>query len=528
MNAYFQLDMTPQGTNLIIHKETEGGDPINMNELSDYLTKKGIPFELADLNRKVMAVTNVGKISLDTQKRYPEREMIVVKISDDKMQAVCRFYPPSVGGNELSREDILSDLNSAGVTYGVDSAAIDKYISKRTYCTDFVFANGKPVRHGTDATVEYYFNTDLKAKPTVNEDGSVDFFNLNSVNHIKKGDLLAKLIREDPGEKGIDVCNNYIKPRDVKKLMLKFGHHVTLSEDKTLAYSDVSGHVMLVEGKIFVSDVYEVENVDASTGDITYEGSVKVNGNVNTNFTIKASGNIEVVGVVEGATLVAGGNITIARGINGMGKGNVSAGGNIIVKYVENATLSAGGFIQSEAIMHSTVSAKTEVIVDGRKGNISGSFVSARDSITVKSLGSQMGSDTSVQLGIDPTVKQRIDELGGLIDKASKNINQLLPVLEAFKQKIAKGIKLSPEQVKSIKDMSDAVQTLMKQREDYSDELDTLKDSVLAESKSFVIVKDVVFAGTKIAINDVSLTLKSDYRYCRFYKEKADIKMVGL
>ena len=528
MNGYFQLEMTPQGTLLHIFKHTGDGIPLNINELADYLNKKGIEFDIADLNKKIMQIHDKGTITLDDVKRYPEREMINVTISPNKMEAICRFYPPSVGGNLLSREDIIADLNSANVVYGIDTDAIEKYIENREYCKDFVLARGKEVRHGTDASIEYFFNTDLRAKPTVNEDGSVDFFNLNTVNHIKKGDVLAKLTREDPGEGGLDVTNGFVKPRDVKKLMLKFGRNVVLNEDKTIAYSEVSGHVMLVEGKIFVSNVFEVENVDASTGDIDYDGSVKINGNVNSNFTVKATGNIEIAGVVEGAIIHAGGNITIARGINGMGKGNISADGNIICKYVENAKLAAGGFIQTEAIMHSTVSARTEVIVDGRKGNISGSFVSARDSITVKSLGSQMGSDTVVQLGLDPAMKQRIDFLNSERERISKNLAQILPVLDAFKQKIAKGVKMTPDTIKNIKDMSEAASTLMKQREEYAEELDDIKDSLTSETSSQVIVRDVVFAGTKICINDIQMTVKSDCKYCRFYKDRADIKMSSL
>ncbi|MCR5846531.1 MAG: FapA family protein [Lachnospiraceae bacterium] len=528
MNAYFQLEMTPQGTVLHIFKQTYGGNSLNVNELAEYLNKKGIKFDLADLNKKIMQISDKGSIVLDDVKRYPEREMVVVNISADKMQAVCRFYPPSVGGNLLSREDIVNDLKSAKVIYGIDVDTINAFIENREYCTDLVLAKGKEVRHGTDASIEYFFNTDLRAKPTLKEDGSVDFFNLNAVNHIKKGDLLAKLTREDPGEKGIDVMNNFVKPRDVKKLMLKYGRHVLLNEDNTMAYSEVSGHVMLVEGKIFVSDVFQVENVDASTGDIIYDGSVKINGNVNSNFSVSATGNIEIAGVVEGAKVHADGNITIARGINGMGKSDISAGGNIISKYVENARLSAGGYIQTETIMHSTVSAKNEVIVDGKKGNISGSFVSARDTITVNNLGSAMGSDTVVQLGIDPQMKERMDFLNKEIENANKNLAQILPVLDAFKQKLAKGVKIPPETVKNIKDMSEVASKLMTSREEYTDELDEIKDTLMTESKSQVIVKNVIYAGTRICINDLQMTVKSDCRFCKFFKDKGDIRMSSL
>ena len=114
----------------------------------------------------------------------------------------------------------------------------------------------------------------------VNDDGSVDFFNLNTMNHVKKDDLLARLTREDPGEYGVNVCGEPVKPRDVKRLKLRYGRNVYVNEDHTEAYCEVNGHVTLVDDKIFVSDVYTAENVDNSTGDINYEGTVKISGNV--------------------------------------------------------------------------------------------------------------------------------------------------------------------------------------------------------------------------------------------------------
>ena len=90
----------------------------------------------------------------------------------------------------------------------------------------------------------------------------MDFFNLNTMNHIKKGDLLARLTPEDPGENGCTVTNEYVKPREVKRLIIKTGRNISMSEDKLEAYSEVDGHVTLTEDKIFVSDIYNVENVD--------------------------------------------------------------------------------------------------------------------------------------------------------------------------------------------------------------------------------------------------------------------------
>ena len=69
---------------------------------------------------------------------------------------------------------------------------------------------------------------------------------------------------------------------------------------------------------------------------------------------------------------------------------------------------------------------------------------------------------------------------------------------------------------------------LSDQREKNNDELDELKDALVGESKSQVIVKDVVYAGTKICINDVQMTLKSDNQYCKFFKDRGDIRSTSL
>lgn len=528
MNGYFQLDLRPDGSYLKIFVPKDGGEAINTNEVAAYLQKKGILFDLVELNKFITGATSDCVYQLDEKKRYPEREMLVAMISQDRMEAQVRFYPPSTGGSLLSRDDILSDLNSAKIVYGVDTAAIDEFIKNRRYCENIHIASGQAVRHGTDASIEYFFNTDLRVRPTLNEDGSVDFFNLNTVNHIHEGDLLARLTKEDPGAPGTDVCGNFVKPRDVKKAMLKFGHNIRLSDDECEIYSEVDGHVVLTEGKVFVSNVYEVQDVGNSTGDIEYDGSVKVTGNVNSNFTIRAKGDVEVTGVVEGATIIADGNIIIAKGINGMGKGVLEAGGNVIVKYIENAKVVSGGYVESEAILHSEVAAHTEVNVVSKKGLLAGSHVTAVSAINCRTLGSQMGGDTVLELGVDPKIKMRIQELRNRIDSAQKSLAQMQPVLAAATQKLQQGIKMNPEQVKNISDMAKACQQLKEQLESDYEEMDNYDDNLDTEVRSQVTVKDTVYAGTKIVISDVSMTVKDNYKFCKFVKSQGDVKMTSM
>jgi hypothetical protein len=285
---------------------------------------------------------------------------------------------------------------------------------------------------------------------------------------------------------------------------------------------------MLVEGKVFVSNVLEVENVDNSTGNIDYEGSVRVNGNVGTNFVVKAKGNIEVKGVVEGALLEAGGNIIIARGMNGMSRGVLRAEGNVISKFIENAKVAAGGYVSTESILHSEVAAGTSISVTGRRGFITGGRVSAASLIQVKTLGSSMGADTVVEVGIDPGLKQKAQQLQKQIADSNKMIAQIHPVLSAMTQKLAQGVKLKPEQIKSLQEMLQKENQLKEAVERDTAEYESLQALMDESTAAKIEVSGEVFPGTRICISDVSMVVKNSMSYCRFTKERGDVKMSAL
>lgn len=509
---------------------TDGGEPILVNDVVEYLALKDIVYDKNALYKAIEATTEKETVFLlEKRTTMKERECYKFTVTPDNMQAYVRFYAPSIGGEEMTAAELIKDLEIKGIRHGILKEKIEEcFASQREYCKDILVAQGTEPVHGTDARIEYYFNTDNKAKPTLNEDGSVDFFHLNLVNHCDKGDVLAKLFPEDPGEYGMKITGERVKPRDVKKAALKYGNNIEISEDKTILTSLVNGHVELVEGSVFVSDILIVENVDNSTGNIDYEGSVQVNGNVCTNFEVKAKGDIEVKGVVEGAYLEAGGNIVIARGMNGMARGALKAGGNIISKFLENAKADADGYIASESILHSTITAGTEINVDGKKGFITGGKASAVNSINVKTLGSSMGADTTVEVGNDPRLAVRLQELQKQIEEENKSIQSIQQILISTKQKIAKGVKLTPEQLQYLQTLATANQQKSALVQQCTQEVEALQSQMIGKEGACVIVKDTVYPGTRICIGDVSMTVQKSAQYCRFIKSRGDVKLTGI
>lgn len=526
MNGYFRLVNGEKMSALRIFPPTDGGKPVDINDVAEYLTMKEYACDLPAIRKALeTAEKEETEILLNTQTRYPERECYKLTITPDKMQAYAKFYAASVGGENMTPQEFVHDLILRGIKCGLKKEEVIKFFQKRRYCEEILVVEGKAPVQGKDAYIEYKFNTDKKARPTLNEDGSVDFFHLNILNHCNKGDVLAVLHPAQPGVAGSTIMGDKIMPAEVKNVTFNYGHNIEKSEDGLTLFSMVDGHVELVDGAIFVSDELSVENVDNSTGNIDYDGNVQINGNVSTNFQVKAKGDIMVKGVVEGAVLEAGGNIIITRGMNGMGKGVLRAEGNIVSKFLENVTAEAKGYISSESILHSRISAGGEVNVDGKRGFITGGRVCATGSVNVKILGSEMGADTIIEVGADPAVKERIKQLQQQVNEDMKTLQMVQPILLSTKQKLAQGVRLSDEQIKYVQSLVLANEQKTRALEEANKELHELEEQAGDPADTVVRVKGVVYPGTRICIGDVSMIVQKPSHYCRFVRERGDVKM---
>ncbi|WP_022760141.1 DUF342 domain-containing protein [Butyrivibrio sp. AD3002] len=515
MNGYFQLITMPTTTGIKVFPPTDFGETLQYDDIKEYLDERSISYRPQVLNEAVTQATG-ELVVLNDNAAFPERESYRLTISRDRMEASAFFYAPSEGAEEMTPKEFIEDLAYRNIVFGIDSEAISNYFSDREYCKEIVVAKGSKTREGTNAKVDYTFKADLHAKPTMREDGSVDYFNLNIINHVHKGEQLAILTPEDPGDPGQNIYGEILNPHPVKALKLVPGKNTYLSEDGLVLYADADGHVTLKDGKVTVSNVIEFENVDVSTGNINYDGSVVVKGTVASGFSIKAGANIIVKGVVEGASLNAGSDIILERGINGMGKGEIKAGGNIVTKFIENSKVTAKGSVTSESILHSNVSSGTEINVSGKKGFIAGGRVTATDKITAKDLGSDMGATTIIEVGADPNIKVRIRELQKAVADSTKRLVTIKPTVESITKRLRTGGQLSPEQTRQAQQLITMNKVLVSQIEKNNKELEQLQQKLADSKDAYVVVEGTAYPGITIHIGDQQTTLKTESTYCRF------------
>lgn len=528
MNAYFQLIGENGKTELRLVPPSDGGRELQTSDVIDYLTFHKILFDLPTVNKEVLELFEEKVITLNNDKLIPVNEEVVITIAEDKMSVTGVFSCASDKGSKITKDEIVQDLKYKGIRFGIDEESIDNYLAGREYNEPIVLAKGQSLVRGTDASIEFFFNTDVRVRPTLKDDGSVDFYNLNIINHVEENQLLARLHREVPGTPGTDVMGNKVAPPKVQRKVLKFGRNISINEDRTEITSMCNGHVTYVGGTVFVSDVMEVENVDNSTGNIEYEGNVQVNGNICSNFTVKAKGNVEVKGVVEGALVEAGGNISIALGMNGMGKGILKSGGNVVAKFIENANVEAAGYVECGSIMHSDVVAGTEVNVTGKKAFISGGKVTATSKIETKILGSDMGADTVVEIGVSALMKKQYKEMGDQIEEIDKALARAIPIMEAAKEKAETGIAFSEEQLDNLKNIYKLSKVKMTERNEIEQERQKIGEILMEDKNAAVVVNDIAYAGTKIIVSDSSKIIKDSVQHCKFMKKQGDVTMVGL
>ncbi len=528
-NAFFQLVHKDDGVYLKSYPALDGGNPLSPEDILLYLDKK----KIQDVSTEDV-VEFVGKAAEKKNAEHrilrgkilPENEYPLVTIDKEKRMAKLRIYPPSSDGKRLSVKDMKELIKQQGVQHGLIDSNLELMMKGRLYCTDVLIAKATMPVHGKSAEIQYHFNVDKTCKPAMSEDGSVDFHNLDMIEQVKEGQLLATLIPADYGTPGTDVTGAPMKPKKVDNKILKYGRNIHLSEDKLEMYSEVSGNVVLVNDTVFVSNLYEVPaDLGASTGDIDYDGSVLVKGNVLTGYSIKATGDVTVNGVVEGARIEAGGKVVIKRGIQGMGKAEIEAQGDVISNFIESASVNTAGGIQTDAIMHSQIVAQEDIKVHGKRGLIAGGSVRTKNRIEAKTAGSSMGTATELEVGIDPKLTEKYHALEKEMESLEGEKESLLQNLMILKKRLEAKGSLDDDKMKKLKEATARIKEIDQQIEEDSEEYAVLGEELQNNKDGRIIVENITYPGVKMTISSVTTSIRTETQHSAFVRDGADIRV---
>ena len=276
--------------------------------------------------------------------------------------------------------------------------------------------------------LKHYFDPDWDASkltPEEQADGSVNHHELNFVNNVSAGDVIAEWI-ELEAEQRTD--SRFVFDEKV----FPAGRGTGIKHkfpDKLFAATD--GYVCYKDEKIVVRHTLTVRcDIDYHTGNVDFVGNIAVEGSIRTGFAVQGL-KISVSGQIEGASVKAAHNLTCHGGVKGGKIANLEAGNNMKLAYCEYATLMAQNDILIKgALMHSNVYAGKRLAVGGRLTG--GSFCAFEYIYVGEQLGGGLDTDTALVLGYDPALLHADEEY-------NKRIKILHDNIASFEKALNKG-----------------------------------------------------------------------------------------
>lgn len=524
-DGFFDIKYQEDGIYLTVYPPLGNGKRVEARDVLEKLNKK----QIKNFNKDLVefAVSKADKIPTLIAPAQEEAKIdatATVLIAPDKMKAFIALTAPE-GGKQLTFEQLANVLAQSGVIHGISQSALESLSKYPVYNEMVLVAEATLPVAGQNGRVEFHFDISKDRKPTVLEDGRVDFRELNIIENCKKGQKLCSLVPPLSGKPGRTVVGGIIPAMDGKPAVLPRGRNVEVSEDGQSLVASIDGQVSYIDGKVNVFSTFEVpSDVDNSTGNINFVGNVCVRGNVLSGFTVEAGGNVEVWGVVEGAVIKAGGDIILKRGMQGLGKGILVSNGDIIARYIEHSNIEAKNDIKAEAIMHSNVKCGNKLELGGRKGLLVGGTCKVGKEIIAKVIGSHMATPTDVEVGVDPTVRERYKVVKDELANTENDIKKAEQAIVILKKLESAGA-LSPEKQELLTKSIRTKIYLSSRICELKAEIASLESRLQQEAHGKIRVYNYIYPGTRVAIGSSAMFIKDTLQYCTLFKEGPDIRI---
>lgn len=527
-DGFYQISYENDGVFLSVYPPVGSGRRVDLQTVLDRLARK----KIRNFNRDIVQLVVTKAEKTPVKIAGPQEEVRVdvtanITTSPDKMRAYISFNPPE-NGRMMTLEEVLDQLGKSSVIYGINRTNLETIVKYPVYNEMICVAEGTPPANGQNGKVEFHFDIKRESKPTILEDGRVDFRELNLIQSAEQGQVLCSLTPPVRGTTGKTVCGVDIPALDGKPGVLPKGRNVSVTEDGQALIANISGQINYIDGKVNIFSTYEVPaDVDNSTGNINFIGNVIVRGNVLSGFVVEAGGTVEVVGVAEGAIIKAGGDIILRRGMQGMGKGVLVSGGDIIARYIENSNVEARNDIKAEAVMHSYIKCGNKLELSGRKGLLVGGNCKVGKEITAKVIGSHLGTVTDIEVGVDPTIRERYKTVKEELIKSETDLKKAEQAITILKKLEMAGA-LTPEKQEMLAKSVRTRVYLTNRFSELKEEMAALESKLQQDAYGKVRCYSFIYPGTKVAIGSCMMYVKENLQYCSLYRDGADIRVGGI
>ncbi len=503
------------------------GLPIELKDVLDEIKRPDtINYDEAQVKKYVKSGTDNDYVVVGSFKHVPAGDVVIgVEVTKDEMKGSIVVSPPSMSGSEASFDMIKRAILQQGVVEAcIEEDKIREFVDNPVYNNPFEVAAAIAPVDGHDAYISYNFETDpKKLKAQVDEEGNVDYKKLNNIQNVIADQPLAQKIPAERGKGGKTLFGRYLEAKNGKDIQIQLGANVKLDRDGVTIKAEIDGEVMLVNGKVTVEPVKYLDAVNVKTGDVKFVGTVVIKGNVQEGYKVEAT-NIEVGGIVDKSRLEATGNIIVRQGVFGKGEGYIKAGKSLWAKFINDTTVEVEeNVIVNDSIVNSSVTAMKNIVLRGKKAQIIGGHLMATEEICARKVGSPGGgTETILEVGVDPRAKKRLEELQNMQAKATKEYENCDLDIQTLEQQKKLRKKLPQEKEEKLKTLKERCEQITMDLEKMTDEINKIQEH-LRDLKAIgkVKVEGDVYAGVKIYIRDVLDEVKIDTKAVTFYYDKA-------
>jgi len=434
-----------------------------------------------------------------------------IEVSRDHFTAYLHVKP----GAAPTIDDVMRLLEKEKIVYGIkDSDKIRLFLENtELYDNMLIIASGKPFTLGKDAQLKFNFETDSRSEAEEDPAGrhKIDFRNVGSIASVKKGQIIATKTPAVQGEGGVTVYGQQLPGEWGMDVTLKAGPNVTLSPNGLEYIAEVGGAPIISKGTIRIDPIYIVEgDIDYSSGNITFDGTVAIKGSVLDGFEVNASGDVIVENTIQSARVIAGGDVVVKRGILTRDKGLVSSEGNIYAKFIENSNVECeGNVIVETAILNSRVCANGRVIAMQNDGAIIGGRIIAFDRVICRNLGSPVHPTTIAQVGYRYEVQRKYLEGLARLHAVQKQIKEIQKNYEYVS-------KANSEDYDRLGKLRGDMLKLIKVQDQMKEDLTELNNGRIFNQFAMVEIEQNVYPGASILLGDIRHSVSKETKYASF------------
>jgi uncharacterized protein len=439
-------------------------------------------------------------------------QRINVSLDEDRLCALLKLDPHG-NHSSLHPDDVIQRLTDLDVviTDAVSErvrAVCDLITSAKPAEHEFVVAEGTQPQPPIDAQLDITAGLKEKSATPPDDDAPVDYYATCRLVTVSKGDEVGELQAAVPGVDGVDLLGKPIpakgKPKDIT-----VGEGVRLSENGRTIRATRGGLVRVRGAKVSVVDRIEVDgDVGLETGSLDVDQDVTIKGTVCDMFTVKTAKSLSIGGAIESTTVQAHGDIVVRGGIAGGEKGRVIAGGSLVCRYCDGATVQASGdiTITKEAI-NSHFQTRQKLMIPS--GALIGGVTFARGGVEVRELGSEAEVATQVTIGLDPILLAKAQAVDAEVEKRMAAAEKIRTTVGPLMANIRR---LAPHQRERATELMFEADTIQADADSMLEEKERMLKEGSWHEEPVLVVFDRVHPGTTLVFEELNYTCREIIR----------------